>query len=102
MSTKRSSNRFINTQCPFSQIDSLPSVQCQFEEQLHHLKQIMDNVDGHNATRLKLSAEIADASNLVKALVVKAEDYRLLGDMKNLRKVRRGKFNYQRRNNVKC
>merc|ERR1711963_1390331 len=41
----------------------------------------------YNAVRLKLTAEMADSSNLVKALVVKAEDYRMLSDMTNLKKV---------------
>ena len=32
--------------------------------------------------RQKLTAEIADSSNLIKALVTKAEDDRIVGDMK--------------------
>ncbi|CAD7945052.1 unnamed protein product [Amoebophrya sp. A120] len=57
-----------------------------FPSELEELTRILKQVEGHNATRLKLTAEIADSSNLVKALVVKAEDYRILADMKNLRR----------------
>ena len=32
--------------------------------------------------RQKLTAEMADISNLIKALVIKAEDARIVGDMK--------------------
>ena len=38
-------------------------------------------VDEYNAIRLKLTAEMADSSNVVKTLVIKAEDARILGDM---------------------
>ena len=47
---------------------------------MEKLKQTLATVDGHNATRLKLTAEIADQSNAVKAYIVKAEDYRILCD----------------------
>ena len=40
---------------------------------------MLAKIEGHNSTRLKQTADIADSSNLVKALVVKAEDYRILG-----------------------
>jgi hypothetical protein len=38
-------------------------------------------VDEYNVTRLRLTAEMADSSNLVKSLVIKAEDARILFDM---------------------
>lgn len=34
-----------------------------------------------HAVRQKLTAELADQSNLVKALIVRAEDYRFMGDL---------------------
>merc|ERR1712072_1311241 len=34
---------------------------------------------------MQLTAEMADSSNLAKTLVVKAEDSRILGDMKSMR-----------------
>merc|ERR1712099_211135 len=50
-------------------------------------KAVLLRVDEYNVVRLKLTAEMADSSQLVKALVVKAEDYRMLSDMSNLKKV---------------
>ena len=44
-------------------------------------------VDEYNAVRLKLTAEMADSSQLVKALVIKAEDARILNDMKLMKKM---------------
>lgn len=50
-----------------------------FPEELSDLGGMLAKIEGHNSTRLKQTADIADSSNLVKALVVKAEDYRILG-----------------------
>lgn len=38
-------------------------------------------VDSFHEVRQKLTAEMADHSNLIKSLVVRAEDARLMGDM---------------------
>ena len=38
-------------------------------------------VDELHAVRQKLTAEMADHSNLIRSLVVRAEDARLMGDM---------------------
>jgi Bardet-Biedl syndrome 2 protein len=38
-------------------------------------------VSEFNNVRQKLTAELADQSNLVKGLIVRAEDYRLLDDL---------------------
>ncbi|CAD7950967.1 unnamed protein product [Amoebophrya sp. A25] len=57
-----------------------------FPQELQELDTVLQHIQGHNNTRLRLTAEIADSSNLVKALVVKAEDYRILADMKKLRR----------------
>merc|ERR1719181_2360641 len=54
---------------------------------MEKFKSVLMRVDEYNAVRLKLTAEMADSSNLVKALIVKAEDYRMLSDMGNLKKV---------------
>ena len=42
-------------------------------------------MDEFNSTRLKLTAEMADSSNQAKTLVIKAEDARILGDIKSMR-----------------
>merc|ERR1712048_305297 len=58
-----------------------------FPDEMEKFKQVLKQVDEYNAVRLKLTAEMADSANLVKALIVKAEDYRMLSDMQNLKKV---------------
>merc|ERR1711862_426983 len=56
-------------------------------DEMEKFKSVLLKVDEYNVVRLKLTAEMADSSNLVKALIVKAEDYRMLNDMTNLKKV---------------
>lgn len=46
-------------------------------------------VDEHNTIRMRLAADVADCSNTVKMLVVKAEDTRILGNMKAMKKAYR-------------
>lgn len=43
-------------------------------------------MEEHNDTRMRMNADMADSSNLVKQLLIKAEDVRILGDMKNMRR----------------
>ncbi len=63
------------------QIDQLDSV-VDFPNELSNFESILQRVSEFYAQRLKLSAEMADSSNVVKTLVVRAEDSRLLNDMK--------------------
>lgn len=35
---------------------------------------------------MRMNADMADSSNLIKALLIKAEDARILGDMKAMKK----------------
>merc|ERR1719389_1109996 len=72
--------------CAALQIDELEST-ASFPEEMEKFKSVLMKVDEYNAVRLRLTAEMADSSNLVKALIVKAEDYRMLSDMGNLKKV---------------
>eukprot|EP00965_Chrysotila_dentata_P190584 6173976-Pleurochrysis_carterae.AAC.5 len=46
---------------------------------------ILQKVDDFNAARLQLTADMADSSNTAKTLVIKAEDARLLGNIKAMR-----------------
>eukprot|EP00742_Colponemidia_sp_Colp-10_P006121 GILJ01006549.1.p1 GENE.GILJ01006549.1~~GILJ01006549.1.p1 ORF type:complete len:712 (+),score=127.24 GILJ01006549.1:705-2840(+) len=59
----------------------------EFPSEMEKFKNVLVKVDEHNAVRLRLTAEMADSSNLVKTLVVKAEDSRILGDMDTLKKI---------------
>jgi len=72
--------------CQFLQVTELEST-AHFPDEMEKFKSVLMKVDEYNAVRLKLTAEMADSSNLVKALIVKAEDYRMLSDMGNLKKV---------------
>ncbi|RMX50842.1 hypothetical protein pdam_00003138 [Pocillopora damicornis] len=58
----------------------------EFPEHLEELRAVLLKVDELHAVRQKLTAEMADHSNLIRSLVVRAEDARLMGDMKNMRK----------------
>merc|ERR1712107_879458 len=72
--------------CAHLQIEELEST-ASFPDEMEKFKAVLMRVDEYNAVRLKLTAEMADSANLVKALIVKAEDYRMLSDMPNLKKV---------------
>ena len=53
---------------------------------MERFREVLMKVDEYNVIRLKLTAEMADNSNAVKALVIKAEDARILGDMPIMRR----------------
>jgi Bardet-Biedl syndrome 2 protein len=72
--------------CAFLQVTELEST-ANFPEEMEKFTSVLKRVDEYNAVRLKLTAEMADSANLVKALIVKAEDYRMLSDMSNMKKV---------------
>ncbi|XP_070565580.1 BBSome complex member BBS2-like [Ptychodera flava] len=61
-------------------------VMADFPMHMEELKNVLLKVDEFHAVRQKLTAEMADHSNLIRSLVVRAEDARLMGDMKNMRK----------------
>lgn len=69
----------------FLGIEDLQST-AEFPDQLEELRAVLLKVDELHAVRQKLTAEMADHSNLIRSLVVRAEDARLMGDMKNMRK----------------
>lgn len=45
------------------------------------MKYLLTRIGDLHKARQRLSAEIADGSNLAKALLLRAEDHRLMGDM---------------------
>lgn len=69
----------------FSQIHELETV-AEFPQELEKLKQLLDQVERYNASRLQLMADMGDSSQFVKSLVIKAEDARILGDMEEMRR----------------
>lgn len=72
--------------CSFLTITELESV-ADFPQEFEDFKKVLMKVDEYNAVRLKLTAEMADSSQLVKALVIKAEDARILNDMKLMKRM---------------
>ncbi|XP_064601546.1 Bardet-Biedl syndrome 2 protein homolog [Liolophura sinensis] len=61
-------------------------VTADFPKEMEALRQILIRVDEFHSVRQKLTAEMADHSNLIRSMVVRAEDSRLMGDMRNMRK----------------
>ncbi|MEW5314625.1 MAG: hypothetical protein WDW38_006104 [Sanguina aurantia] len=59
-------------------------------------KEVLQTVDEHNLTRLRMNADMADSSNLIKTLLIRAEDVRILGDMKSMKKFYRQLFDLNR------
>lgn len=57
-----------------------------FPAAMDAFKDVLSRVADQNSTRLKMNADMADSSNLVKTLLIKAEDMRILGDMPAMRK----------------
>jgi len=72
--------------CHFLNMKELESV-ADFPAEMKKFEEVLLQVDEYNSIRLKLTAEMADNSNLVKNLVIKAEDSRILGDMPLMRKM---------------
>ena len=71
--------------CTFLQINELESV-AEFPTEMEAFRAVLVRVDDYNAARVKMSAEMADSSNLAKTLVIKAEDARILEDIKSMRR----------------
>ncbi|KAK7098674.1 BBSome complex member BBS2-like [Littorina saxatilis] len=57
-----------------------------FPVEIETLKQVLFKVDEFHRVRQKLTAEMADHSNLIRSMVVRAEDARLMADMRSMRK----------------
>lgn len=49
--------------------------------ELGQLSSVLERVEEYHATRQRLSAEMADHSGVIRTLVVRAEDARLMSDM---------------------
>jgi Bardet-Biedl syndrome 2 protein len=57
----------------------------EFPSEMEAFRAVLLRVDEFHSARLKLTAAMADQSNTAKTLVVKAEDARILGDIKSMR-----------------
>lgn len=56
-------------------------VEADFPAELEQLSSLLERVEEYHATRQRLSAEMADHSGVIRTLVVRAEDARLMSDM---------------------
>ncbi|XP_041460099.1 Bardet-Biedl syndrome 2 protein homolog [Lytechinus variegatus] len=69
----------------FLGIDDLQVI-ADYPMHMEDLKNLLIKVDEFHSVRQKLTAEMADHSNLIRSLVVRAEDARLMSDMRNMRR----------------
>jgi len=76
----------------FCQMEHVESV-AEFPAEMEQFQNLLENVEEYNAVRMQLTAEMADRTGVVKTLVVKAEDSRLLGDMPSMKSHYAGLFN---------
>lgn len=58
-----------------------------FPNEFDQFKDVLQRVEEFNSVRMKLTADMADSTQLVKALVIKAEDARILNDMRLMKKM---------------
>uniref|UniRef100_A0A2C9L6U9 Bardet-Biedl syndrome 2 protein homolog n=1 Tax=Biomphalaria glabrata TaxID=6526 RepID=A0A2C9L6U9_BIOGL len=75
----------IQSLAEFLKIEDLQTI-VDFPVETETLKQILIKVDELHRVRTKLTAEMADHSNLIRSMVVRAEDARIMGDMKSMRR----------------
>jgi Bardet-Biedl syndrome 2 protein len=59
----------------------------EFPQAYTEFQDVLQKVEEYNRVRMKLTAEMADSTQLVKALVIKAEDARILAEMKHMKKM---------------
>eukprot|EP00607_Mallomonas_marina_P009864 CAMPEP_0182420674 /NCGR_PEP_ID=MMETSP1167-20130531/5644_1 /TAXON_ID=2988 /ORGANISM="Mallomonas Sp, Strain CCMP3275" /LENGTH=760 /DNA_ID=CAMNT_0024596939 /DNA_START=242 /DNA_END=2524 /DNA_ORIENTATION=+ len=69
----------------FMNITELEST-ANFPNEAAQFELILSKVEDFNAARVRLTADMAEDSQRVKALVVRAEDARLMGDMESMRR----------------
>jgi len=71
--------------CKYLKIEELESV-ADFSLELEQFQQTLQHVEEYNAQRVKTSVDMADSSNVVKTLIIKAEDQRMLGCVGGMQK----------------
>ena len=66
-------------------VEDLPSA-CDFPEEMGKIEHLLSTADELQSVRQRLSSEMADQSGLIRTLIVRAEDSRLLSDTKSMKK----------------
>ncbi len=82
----------IQNLCKFIGVTELES-EANFPDEMVDFGVILGEVTEFHSTRTKLTADMADSTQRVKALVVRAEDARLLGEMRVMRGIYSELFN---------
>eukprot|EP01138_Halocafeteria_seosinensis_P000066 gb/GECG01000067.1/.p1 GENE.gb/GECG01000067.1/~~gb/GECG01000067.1/.p1 ORF type:complete len:768 (+),score=99.94 gb/GECG01000067.1/:1-2304(+) len=62
------------------------SCTCHFPNEFETLQTVIDKVENLNQIRQKLTAEMADSSNVIKSLVIRAEHARIMGDLVEMKR----------------
>lgn len=75
-----SAGEIIQDLCEFLQVTTLESTAF-FPQQMQLLHDTLIQMNEYNQIRTKLITEIADSSNLIKTLLIRAEDCRLLNEL---------------------
>ncbi|XP_044517341.1 Bardet-Biedl syndrome 2 protein [Gracilinanus agilis] len=75
----------IQSMASFFAIEDL-QVEADFPVYFEELRKVLIKVDEYHSVHQKLSADMADHSNLIRSLLVRAEDARLMRDMKTMKK----------------
>ncbi|XP_053126918.1 Bardet-Biedl syndrome 2 protein isoform X2 [Hemicordylus capensis] len=75
----------IQSMASFLAIEDL-QVEADFPAYFEELRKALIKVDDSHSVCQKLTANMADNSNLIRSMLVQAEDSRLMGDMKNTKK----------------
>ncbi|XP_049642023.1 Bardet-Biedl syndrome 2 protein isoform X1 [Suncus etruscus] len=74
----------IQSLASFFAIEEL-QVEADFPAYFEELKKVLIKVDEYHSVHQKLSADMADNSNLIRSLLVRAEDARLMRDMRTMK-----------------
>ncbi|XP_032139812.1 Bardet-Biedl syndrome 2 protein isoform X2 [Sapajus apella] len=74
----------IQSMASFFAVEDL-QVEADFPVYFEELRKVLVKVDEHHSVHQKLSADMADHSNLIRSLLVRAEDARLMRDMKTMK-----------------
>ncbi|XP_060041501.1 Bardet-Biedl syndrome 2 protein [Erinaceus europaeus] len=74
----------IQSMASFFAIEDL-QVEANFPLYFEELRKVLIKVDEYHSVHQKLSADMADNSNLIRSLLVRAEDARLMRDMKTMK-----------------
>ncbi|NXD15450.1 BBS2 protein, partial [Nothocercus nigrocapillus] len=75
----------IQSMASFLAIEDL-QVEADFPAYFEELRKVLVKVDERHAVNQRLTADMAEHSSLIRSMLIQAEDARLLGDMKNMKK----------------